>query len=116
KGNIAIANPLGSSLLENAGLVPFLPAASRYFFGKELIMPSIATWWCGQPREMNYVIANLRTLVIRKIFRVAGTHSAIDGASLSAKKTEELIQQIKANPPLYTGQEKINFSSTPSLL
>jgi len=117
KGNIAIANPLGSSLLENAGLVPFLPAASRYFFGKDLILPSIATWWCGQPREMNYVITNLRTLVIRKIFRnVAGTHSAIDGASLSVKKTEELILQIKAQPHLYTGQEKINFSSTPSLL
>jgi uncharacterized circularly permuted ATP-grasp superfamily protein/uncharacterized alpha-E superfamily protein len=115
KGNVAIANPLGSSIVESAGLVPFLPAISKHFFGKELIMPTIATWWCGQPKEMNYVIANLKTLVVRKIFRnVAGTRSAIDGASLSAIQTEELIQQIKANPYLYVGQEKINFSSTPS--
>jgi uncharacterized alpha-E superfamily protein len=115
KGNVAIANPLGSSIVENAGLVPFLPAVAKHFFGKELIMPTIATWWCGQPKEMNYVIANLKTLVVRKIFRnVAGTRSAIDGASLSAAKAEELIQQIKANPFLYVGQEKINFSSTPS--
>ena len=99
KGNVAIANPLGSSIVENAGLVPFLPAIAKHFFGKELIMPTIATWWCGQPKEMNYVIANLKTLVVRKIFRnVAGTRSAIDGASLSATQAEELIQQIKANP------------------
>ncbi|MEP7231647.1 MAG: circularly permuted type 2 ATP-grasp protein [Ginsengibacter sp.] len=115
KGNVAIANPLGSSIVENAGLVPFLPALAKHFFGNELIMPSIATWWCGQPREMNYVIANLKTLVVRKIFRnVAGTRSAADGGSLSSKEAEELIAQIKANPFLYTGQEKINFSSTPS--
>ena len=115
KGNVAIANPLGSSIVESAGLVPFLPAIAKHFWGAELIMPSIATWWCGQPKEMNYVIANLKTLVVRKIFRnAAGTRSAIDGASLSATETEELIQQIKANPCLYVGQEKINFSSTPS--
>jgi uncharacterized circularly permuted ATP-grasp superfamily protein/uncharacterized alpha-E superfamily protein len=116
KGNVAIANPLGSSIVENAGLVPFLPAIAKHFFGTELVMPTIATWWCGQPKEMHYVIANLKTLVVRKIFRnIAGTRSAIDGASLSATKAEELIQQIKANPYLYVGQEKIYFSSTPTL-
>ncbi len=116
-GNVTIANPLGSSIVENAGLVPFLPAITKHFFGSEMIMPSIATWWCGQPKEMDYVIAKIKTLVVRKIFRnVAGTRSAVDGASLSSKQTEELIQQIRANPYLYVGQEKINFSSTPSWL
>ncbi|MDX2048446.1 MAG: circularly permuted type 2 ATP-grasp protein [Chitinophagaceae bacterium] len=117
KGNVAIANPLGSSIVESAGLMPFLPAIARHFFGTELIMPTIATWWCGQPKEMNYVIANLKTLVVRKIFRnIAGTRSAIDGASLSSVQAEDLIQEMKANPYLYVGQEKINFSSTPSWL
>ncbi len=115
RGHVSIANPLGSSIVENAGLVPFLPAISKYFFGKDLKMPTIATWWCGQPKEMNYVITNLKTLVVRRIFRdVAGKHSAIDGASLSSDGAAGLIRQIKANPFLYVGQEKINFSSTPS--
>ncbi|MBK5272602.1 MAG: circularly permuted type 2 ATP-grasp protein, partial [Bacteroidia bacterium] len=117
KGNIAIANPLGSSIVENAGLVPFLPAVAKHFFGTDLIMPTIATWWCGQPKEMQYVIANFKTLVVRKIFRnIAGTRSAIDGASLSETQANELVQQIKANPFLYVGQEKINLSSAPSWL
>ena len=115
KGNVAIANPLGSSIVENAGLVPFLPAIAKYFWNKELIMPSIATWWCGQPKEMQYVTNNINTLVIKRIFRhEAGTRATIDGASLSAEKTKALIAQIKAQPHLYTGQEKINFSATPS--
>jgi len=115
KGNVAIANPLGSSIVENAGLIPFLPAIAKYFWNKELIMPSIASWWCGQPKEMQYVIDNIHNLVIRKIFRnEAGTRATIDGASLSEMEKKELIIKIKSNPHLYTGQEKINFAVTPS--
>lgn len=115
KGNVAIANPLGSSIIENAGLVPFLPSIAKHFFGTDLLTPSIATWWCGQPKEMHYVIDNIKHLVIRRIYRnVAGTRSAIDGASLTPDKMDELVREIKANPFLFTGQEKIHFSSTPS--
>ncbi|MGC4103170.1 circularly permuted type 2 ATP-grasp protein [Ferruginibacter sp.] len=115
KGNVAIANPLGSSIVENAGLVPFLPAIAKYFWNKELLLPSIATWWCGQPKELQYVIENLEYLVIRRIFRnEAGTRATIDGAALNEKQKSELIATIKANPHLYTGQEKINFTYTPS--
>jgi uncharacterized circularly permuted ATP-grasp superfamily protein/uncharacterized alpha-E superfamily protein len=115
KGNIAIANPLGSSIIENAGLVPFLPSIAKHFFGTDLLTKSIATWWCGQPKEMQYVIDHIPNLVIRRIFRNnAGTRSAIDGASLSAGEIAALAKEIKANPYLYVGQEKINFSSTPS--
>jgi uncharacterized circularly permuted ATP-grasp superfamily protein/uncharacterized alpha-E superfamily protein len=115
KGNVAIANPLGSSIVENAGLVPFLPAIARHFFGSQLLIPSIATWWCGQPKELQYVIDHVHTLVIRRIFRnEAGTRSTIDGASLSREQAAALIIKIKATPHLYTGQEKIDFSSNPS--
>jgi uncharacterized circularly permuted ATP-grasp superfamily protein/uncharacterized alpha-E superfamily protein len=115
KGNVAIANPLGSSVIENTGLVPFLHLAARHLLKEELIIPSIATWWCGQPKEMQYVIDNLPKLVVRRIFRkTAGIRSTIDGGSLSKEKAAELIREIKANPHLYTGQEKVNLSSTPS--
>ena len=115
KGMCPLPTRLGSSIVENAGLVPFLHAAARYLLGEDLIIPSIATWWCGQPKEMQYVLDNLEHLVIRRIYRnSAGIRSAIDGGSLSSAKEAELIQKIKANPSLYVGQEKINFSSTPS--
>lgn len=113
KGNVALANPLGSSVVENAGLVPFLPAIAKHFWGTELLTPSIATWWCGQEKEMQYVIDNIRTLVIRRIFRDSSGRSAIDGATLSPLALAKLIDEIKTNPYLFVGQEKINFSSSP---
>ena len=115
-GNVSIANPLGSSILENPGLMPFLENISKYFFGKGLIMSNIASWWCGQPKEMNYVLEHLPSMVIKRIYRESGVRTSIDAGGLSYKELDNLKARIKANPQLYVGQEKVFISSTPSLI
>jgi len=115
-GNVSLANPLGSSVLENPGLMPFLQPIARYFLNEDLILPTIASWWCGQPRELQYVLENIKTLVIKKIHRNATGSSSIDGASLSASQLESCKQQIRLNPSLYVGQEKVEISLSPSLI
>src|ERR1700739_4637545 len=39
-GNVSLANPLGCSVLENPGLMPFLQPISRYFLNEDLILPT----------------------------------------------------------------------------
>jgi len=115
-GNVSIANPPGSSILENPGLMPFLQNISTYFFGTGLIMPTIASWWCGQPKELRYVLNNIQSLVIKKIYRGSSRSTSLDGGSLSALQLQELKKQISRSPYLYVGQEKIGLSSTPSFM
>lgn len=114
-GNVSMANPLGSGILENPGLLGFLPSLSRHFLGEELQLPSAATWWCGQKKECDFVIANLSKLSIKSIFR-GSTQKVIDGAQLSLAQREELIARIKAKPYLFVGQEHIDFSTAPTLI
>ncbi|MCB0196803.1 MAG: circularly permuted type 2 ATP-grasp protein [Anaerolineae bacterium] len=115
RGNVAIANPLGSSVLENPGLMPFLPGLARSILKEDLILPSAATWWCGQPNERDYVVNHLDELVIKKLSRQPHTRTLF-GAQLSRKEKEMLINQIKGQPHLYVGQEQVSFSTTPSLV
>jgi uncharacterized alpha-E superfamily protein len=115
-GNVSLANPLGSSVLENPGLMPFLQQISRYFLSEDLLLPTIASWWCGQPKELKYVLENIRTLVIKKIHRNPTGSSSIDGASLSSIQLEACKQLIMANPAMYVGQEKVQISLSPSLI
>src|SRR5258708_22286169 len=103
-------------MLENPGMMPFPENIARYFLGHDLLLPAIASWWCGQPKEMNYVFDHIRSLVIKRIYKSSVGSTSIDASSLSGKKLEELKQQIKAHPHLYVGQEKLSFSSVPSLL
>jgi uncharacterized circularly permuted ATP-grasp superfamily protein len=50
-GNVAMANALGSGLMESPAFLAFLPGLCRHILGEELLLPSVATWWCGQSGE-----------------------------------------------------------------
>ncbi len=115
RGNVAIANPLGSSVLENPGLLAFLPRLSRYFLNQELKLPSVATWWCGQKRERDFVLQNLDRLVIKPINRSQGNH-AVFGGELSVNEKDQLRARIIAKPHLFIGQEKVSFSTLPAFI
>ncbi|OQW74465.1 MAG: hypothetical protein BVN35_10305 [Proteobacteria bacterium ST_bin11] len=115
RGNVAIANPLGSGVLENPGIMPFLPGIAKHFLGQTLKLNSIATWWCGQARELNYVLANLERLVIKPIYRKPGERSVF-GHQLSRAQLTDWRARIKARPAFYVGQEYESFSTVPALV
>ena len=114
-GHVAIANPIGSCVLENPGLLAFLPGIAKHFFGEDLMLPSVATWWCGQENERRFVLENLEKLVIKTIHRTRGYRS-IFGAQLTQSEQAELRERILHKPYLYTGQEMVSFSTAPSLV
>lgn len=112
-GNVVLANPLGSGVLESRGLLPFLNACSKFFLNEELQISSVATWWCGQPKERNYVITNIDRLVIKTAD--AGGQSWF-GPKLSSAEKIKVIERIKAFPGKFVGQEWADLSSAPALV
>lgn len=114
-GNVSVINPPGSSVLENNGLLPFMNAACRFFLGETLIMPSVATWWCGQAKEMNHVLANLPKLIIKSTNRKQKLRS-VYGKSLSNQELDELRKDILRNPSEFVAQEEVSLSTTPALV
>jgi uncharacterized circularly permuted ATP-grasp superfamily protein/uncharacterized alpha-E superfamily protein len=113
-GNVAVANALGSGLVESPALLPFLPGLCRSLLDADLTLPSVATWWCGQPRELEYVIANLDELVIKPAFPGTG-REPVFGAHLDAAAREELIARMHRRPWAYVAQEQVALSTAPVL-
>jgi uncharacterized circularly permuted ATP-grasp superfamily protein/uncharacterized alpha-E superfamily protein len=64
KGGVAVANMPGSGVMEARTLLGFLPSLSRRFFGEDLKMPHIATWWCGQKSAREEVLSRLDDMAI----------------------------------------------------
>jgi uncharacterized circularly permuted ATP-grasp superfamily protein/uncharacterized alpha-E superfamily protein len=110
-GNVAVANALGSGLLESSALLAFLPALCRGVLGEDLILPTVGTWWCGNPRDREHVLANLDRLVIKPAF--PSPVEPVFGDRLSAEQKQKLIEQIRARPYRYVGQEIVPLSTTP---
>ncbi|MDD2382848.1 MAG: circularly permuted type 2 ATP-grasp protein [Sulfurospirillaceae bacterium] len=111
--NLIMVNPIGSAILENIGLNPFMENIAQYFLNEELILPQIATWWCGQPSELAYVLENLSTLIVKKIDRTESVKTYLC-RNLSFEALAELRETIIKSPNFYAAQEEISFSTIPN--
>ncbi len=114
-GNVAIMNPIGTSVLENYGLMAFMQNACKFLLNEPLLMSSVATWWCGQEKELNFVLENLPKLIIKKTNRKQGFRS-IYARLLKQDQLEDLKNQILKNPKDYVAQEEVSLSTTPSFI
>jgi len=116
-GGVAVENMPGSGLLESRSLLAFLPALARRLLGEDLVMPSIATWWCGQPNERARVLAGLDSFSIAGAFSdsvpgLAGGRP-VAAAELSEADRAALGAAIAARGVDFVGQDVVRLSTTP---
>jgi uncharacterized circularly permuted ATP-grasp superfamily protein/uncharacterized alpha-E superfamily protein len=112
-GNVTVANALGSGLVETAATMAFLPGLCRALLSEELRMPSVATWWCGQPAERDYVIEHLEELVLKPTFPSARV-DVVFGDELSSEERAAWVGRIRAAPHRYLAQERVALSTVPT--
>jgi uncharacterized circularly permuted ATP-grasp superfamily protein/uncharacterized alpha-E superfamily protein len=111
-GNVKVANALGSGLIESAAIMPFLPGLARHLLGEELKLPSVATWWCGQEKALDWVLEHLESVVVKPAFPSRG-REPVFGSELSKHKRAEFIERLKAFPYEYVAQEQVALSTAP---
>lgn len=113
-GNVVIANALGTGLVQSPAFMPFLPGLCRHMLGEDLKLPSVATWWCGQKAARDHVIEHLDALTVKPAFR---SHLRAPDADkpLTDEERAALARHIEFDPDLFVAQERVGFSTAPSL-
>jgi uncharacterized circularly permuted ATP-grasp superfamily protein/uncharacterized alpha-E superfamily protein len=111
-GSVALDNALGSGLVETAVHMAFLPGLCRHLLGEALAMPSVATWWCGQPGPLSYVKEHLRDLVIKPSFPRYGRRPEFPD-KMTGVELEDLKLRIDARPEEFVAQERVALSTVP---
>ncbi|GAA4749613.1 circularly permuted type 2 ATP-grasp protein [Nocardioides endophyticus] len=106
RGRVRVVNGLGAGVLENPGLLPYLPAACEALLGEPLRLASVPTWWCGDPDGLEHVLDRLDDLVVTEI----------DGRpdALADVAPDELRARVLAAPYRYVGQEALPLSQSPT--
>jgi len=114
-GNLTTANAIGSSVLEHPGLMAFLPRLCEHLLGEPLLLPHLDTRWCGDPKDLDFVLDNLDRLVIKPAEGAAGARHLL-GRALDAAGRAELIAAIRAAPYRYVAQQEHRPSTTPAYI
>lgn len=106
RGRVRVVNGLGAGVLENPGLMPFLPAACEALLGEPLRLASVPTWWCGDPDGLDHVLDLLGSITVRPI---DGPTDALSGLSV-----DHVRERVLATPYRFVGQERLPLSQSPA--
>ena len=114
RGSVLLGNALGSGVLESGALLGYLPKLSRELLGEPLKLPSVATWWLGEPAAFDDAWKRLDKLLIKPLERSV-REPALFGADLSADERVLLRARVAAHPQRYVAQEWVHVSQAPVL-
>jgi len=109
---VMIANALGSGVLESAAWMGFMPGVAERLLGEKLRLPSVATWWCGEPLALEHVVRHIESLVIKPTYPNQ-RFTPVFGRDLGAEERATLIARLRARPYAYVAQERLAFSQAP---
>ena len=114
RGTVLLGNALGSGVLESGALLGYLPKLSQQLLGEPLRLPSVATWWLGEPAAFDDAWRRLDKLLIKPLDRSV-RERALFGADLSAAERVALRAKVAARPQRYVAQEWVHVSQAPVL-
>ncbi|MDQ1426113.1 MAG: hypothetical protein QOD72_3611 [Acidimicrobiaceae bacterium] len=112
EGNVGLANALGSGVAGHLALQPYLPGACRALLDEELQLPSLDTFWCGDPHQRAVVLGEFDDMVLHDTDPVAPRPSAF-GAELTGAARDEWIGALDRTPGRVAAQRRVRFATTP---
>jgi uncharacterized circularly permuted ATP-grasp superfamily protein/uncharacterized alpha-E superfamily protein len=116
-GTVVIANALGSGVVEARAMLSFLPALAPAVLGRDLALPNVATWWLGQPRAREEIIARLDEMVIASAFLGElpgyGERREVLGAALEPDERAQIVDRIAHRGVDFVAKEAVTLSTMP---
>lgn len=114
-GRVALANALGTGIADDKVIYAYVPQMIQYYLGEEQILSNVPTYLCWEPKQLEYVLANLDQLVV-KAANEAGGYGMLVGTQSTEAERLEFAEKIKANPRNYIAQPTLSLSRVPTLL
>lgn len=113
-GHVTLANALGAGVLETQTFLAFLPRLCERLRGESLAIPNVATWWCGQDAEYQYVRDNADKLVIS---RASANRLPIEQDPAEGEPRDPALRErwLAEERHALVGQEAVRLSTTPVL-
>ncbi|WP_316828044.1 circularly permuted type 2 ATP-grasp protein [Pedobacter miscanthi] len=115
KGNVAIINAVGNGVADDKAVYTYVPDMIRYYLNEEPILKNVPTYQLSNPDELEYVFANINTMVIKKT-NGSGGYGMLMGHAATEQETEEYKIEVLKDPRNFIAQPTISLSSAPCFI
>jgi len=114
KGNVALANAVGTGVADDKAIYAYMPRIIRYFLSEEPVLANVETLICREPEGLAATLAGLERLVIKPVGESGGYGITI-GPRASRAELEAARSKLLADPANWISQPVIWLSVAPTL-
>ena len=114
-GNVALANMPGSGFASSPALMPFLPRICREWFGEDMKLPFVETWWLGQEESRYRVLDQLDRFMLVSAAPDLDPRLPLQWSALAPAARQQWLAAINQRPHDFVVQAVVRPSEAPSL-
>ena len=114
-GQVALANAPGAGVADDKLVYTYVPDMIRYYLDEAPILPNVPSWRCGIPKELDHVLANLDSLVVKPVDG-SGGYGMLMGPQSTQRERSQFASQLKADPRNFIAQPVITLSTVPTFV
>ena len=114
KGNVSILNAPGTGIADDKAVYAYVEKIISYYLKEQPILRQVETFLCSDKKQRDYVIANMKKLVVKPTDGSGGSGIMI-GPKAPIKEINEFIRKIKSKPDNYIAQPLEILSTVPTI-
>jgi uncharacterized circularly permuted ATP-grasp superfamily protein len=114
-GRVALANAVGTGIADDKSIYPYVPEMIRFYLGEEPILKNVHTYMLGNKEDLDYVIANMKDLVIKEA-QGSGGYGMLVGPTSTKEEREKYKQRVLDQPERFIAQPTLSLSAVPTFV
>ncbi|WP_213953545.1 MULTISPECIES: circularly permuted type 2 ATP-grasp protein [unclassified Variovorax] len=114
-GNVAISNAVGTGVADDKSIYPYVPKMIEFYLNEKPILKNVPTYMCRNKDELEYVISNMKDLVVKEVHG-AGGYGMLIGPAATQAEIEDFKKAVLAKPDGYIAQPTLSLSSSPTFV
>jgi uncharacterized circularly permuted ATP-grasp superfamily protein len=114
-GNVALANAPGCGVADDKMVYTYVPDFIRYYLDQDPILPNVPSYRCNDPKEREFVLANLKDLVVKPA-NESGGYGMLVGPQSTVKEREKFARLVQRRPRNYIAQPALSLSTAPTVV
>jgi uncharacterized circularly permuted ATP-grasp superfamily protein len=114
-GNVALANAPGCGVADDKMVYTYVPDFIRYYLDQDPILPNVPSYRCNDAKEREFVLANLKDLVVKPA-NESGGYGMLVGPQSTVKEREKFARLVQRRPRNYIAQPALSLSTAPTVV
>ncbi|WP_147125278.1 circularly permuted type 2 ATP-grasp protein [Shimia ponticola] len=113
-GGVTIVNAPGTGVADDKAIYIHVPDMIRFYLKEEPILNNVPTYNCAKSDELDYVLENIDTLVVKEV-QGSGGYGMLIGPKATPEERSEFAEKLRKTPANYIAQPTLELSTAPVL-